>query len=73
VDRTGLEGCFDFDLQFAPDETTPRFFKPGLTDGPSSRPFLFEAMQEQLGLRLERSRGPGKFLVIEHIGRPSEN
>jgi uncharacterized protein (TIGR03435 family) len=59
VDRTGLTGEFDFDLQF--DET-------GVV-----RPPLFNALQEQLGLKLEPSRAPIETLVIDRVEKPSEN
>lgn len=71
VDRTGLAGQFDFVFQFAVDQTTPRFLRP--TSAPSSQPSVFQAIQDQLGLKLEPARGPGTFLVIDHIERPSEN
>jgi uncharacterized protein (TIGR03435 family) len=71
VDRTGLSGRYDFDLEFAPDEsvwggTVPRPEKSDL-------PGLFQAVQEQLGLRLEATKGPVEALIIKHIERPSEN
>lgn len=34
---------------------------------------IFSAIEQQLGLRLERTRAPGEFLVIDHVERPSEN
>jgi uncharacterized protein (TIGR03435 family) len=72
VDRTGLEGRFDFDLEFAIDET---LFGGALGRGPddTTKPSLFVALQEQLGLKLEATRGPVSALVIDHAERPSEN
>ena len=61
VDRTQLDGRFDIDLEWSPDQTA--------TDKPS----IFTAVQEQLGLKLESSRGPVDVIVIDHIERPSEN
>jgi uncharacterized protein (TIGR03435 family) len=59
LDRTGLLGAFDFVLEF---------------DGSGvSRPTVFAALQEQLGLRLQPSRAPAEVLVIERIQRPSPN
>jgi uncharacterized protein (TIGR03435 family) len=36
-------------------------------------PSLFTALQEQLGLKLERALGSEQTLVIDHIEKPSEN
>jgi uncharacterized protein (TIGR03435 family) len=60
VDRTGLSGVFDIDLEWTPEQTAE-------TTGPS----LFTAVQEQLGLKLEGARGPVAVLVIDHIERPA--
>jgi len=62
VDRTGLEGSFDFDLDF-----TPLAPATAATDAPS----IFTALDEQLGLRLEPGRGPVDVLVIESVARPA--
>jgi uncharacterized protein (TIGR03435 family) len=71
VDRTGLSGRYDFDLDFAPDDRLwgGAFPRPENSD----KPDLFEALQEQLGLRLEATKGPVDTLVIDRIERPSEN
>ena len=72
VDRTGLSGRYDFDLEFAPDETQfgGAFARP--TDDPT-RLDLSAAMQQQLGLRLEATKGPVDVLVVDDAERPSEN
>ena len=61
VDRTGVTGGFDINLEWAPDES------PGV--GPS----IFTALQEQLGLKLEPQKGAVDLLVIDHVERPSAN
>jgi uncharacterized protein (TIGR03435 family) len=61
LDRTGIAGEFDVDLEWTPDESSDT--------GPS----IFTALQEQLGLRLQSARGPVEMLVIDHVERPSEN
>ncbi len=72
VDKTGLAGRFDFDLEWTPEES--QFSGAGLKGTPeSTQPDLFTAIQQQLGLRLEATRGPIEVLVIDHVERPSEN
>lgn len=80
VDKTGLEGKYDFNLEWTPDESL-RAAGP-LGDGPprdaapvgdSSGPSIFTALQEQLGLKLESEKGPVEVLVIDHIEKASAN
>jgi uncharacterized protein (TIGR03435 family) len=72
VDKTGLPGRYDFDLEFTPDETQ---FSGMLGRPPSDAPLpgLFAAIQQQLGLRLEATKGPVDVLVVDRAERPSEN
>ena len=65
INRTGVAGLFNFLLEFAPDDAP--------ADDPAGAPSIFTALQQQLGLKLEASRGPGEFLVIDGVERPSEN
>jgi uncharacterized protein (TIGR03435 family) len=64
IDRTGLEGPFDFDLDFT------RTGAPAGATAPDGVP-LVTALQEQLGLRLEPQRGPVEVVVIDNIERPT--
>ena len=68
VDKTGLTGEFDFDL-----ETTfaPAAANAGAAD--TTAPSVFVALQEQLGLKLEPTRTTVKVLVIDAVSRPTEN
>jgi uncharacterized protein (TIGR03435 family) len=60
IDNTGLHGSYKVDLTWAADDQT-------------SGPSLFTAIQEQLGLKLEPTKGPVETLVIDHAEQPSEN
>jgi uncharacterized protein (TIGR03435 family) len=71
VDQTGLSGTYDFDLEWTPDESQFGGQLPLSTE--STKPSLFAAIQEQLGLRLTATRGPVAGLVIDRVERPSEN
>jgi uncharacterized protein (TIGR03435 family) len=59
VDKTGLAGAYDLELEFTPDQSPD-------TNGPS----LFTAMQEQLGLKLDSQRAPVDVLVIDNAQKP---
>jgi uncharacterized protein (TIGR03435 family) len=76
TDKTGVEGKFDFDLTWTPDEsqfTGMGIRVPATADNPNAPPALFTAIQEQLGLKLEPQKVPAEVLVIDHVERPSEN
>jgi uncharacterized protein (TIGR03435 family) len=62
VDHTGLVETFDVNLRWS-DDGSPS----------DDVPVLPTALQEQLGLRLQREQVPGEVLVIDHIERPTEN
>lgn len=81
IDRTELTGAYEVKLEWTPD--------PGQGAGPfgggpphnpeavggagGSGPTIFTALQEQLGLRLETSKGQVEILVIDNVSKPSEN
>ncbi len=67
VDRAGLTGLYDIDLQAA---LSP--LPPGAETDPNV-PTLFAALREQLGLRLTSETGPVDAFVVESVERPSEN
>jgi uncharacterized protein (TIGR03435 family) len=73
VDRTGLTGRYDFDLEWTPDESQFGGQVPAGAGDPPSKPDLFAALREQLGLRLEATKGPVQVLVIDQAKLPVEN
>lgn len=68
IDKTGLTGKYDLSLKWRPDN------QPA-SDGNSGDdlPGLFTALQEQLGLKLEPSKGPVDTLVVDHVEKPTAN
>jgi uncharacterized protein (TIGR03435 family) len=63
VNKTGLEGGYDFTLDYAPDGA----------DASDTRPSIFTALEEQLGLKLVPAKGPVDVIVIDHIERATAN
>ena len=72
VDRTGLAGNWDFELMFAPDpgRGAPPTGADAAPFDPNA-PSLFTALQEELGLKLEATKGPVEVLVIDSIQPPT--
>jgi uncharacterized protein (TIGR03435 family) len=68
IDKTNLSGKFDFKLTF-----DPRPLVGADSSKQSSVPDIFTALQEQLGLKLESTRGSVEVLVIDSVSKPSEN
>lgn len=63
IDQTALNGLYDIDLRFAPEDRID-----------STAPTLFTALQEQLGLRLDAKKLAVDVLVIDHAEKtPSGN
>jgi len=77
IDNTGYTDTFDAVMEWTPDAS----LRPGPGDDPSKPapssdtvgPSIFTALQEQLGLKLESSKGPVEVLVIDHVEKPSAN
>jgi len=69
IDRTGLTGGFDFDVQSA-ELATPTSGGAAADSGAAG---MFTAVEEQLGLKLESTRGPLEFVVIDTVDHPKEN
>jgi uncharacterized protein (TIGR03435 family) len=60
VDRTGLQGAFDVEIDWSSDTS-------------SDKPSIFTAVEEQLGLKLNFERNPVDVVVIDHVERPTED
>ena len=78
ADFTAVPGEFDFQLKWTSDEmqaTPPDAGDRQATAAPdaASGPSLFDALHEQLGLKLESRKVPAEVLVIDHAEKPSEN
>ena len=76
VDQTGLTGRYDLTVTFTPDDSLfhghpPAF--PKLADGVEPAPSLFEAIQQQLGLKLTPEKALVDVLAIDHVEKPSAN
>ena len=72
TDATGLTGRYDYTIFWsAPATTAALGINPGTEpDGPS----IFDAIQEQLGLKFEKKKLPAQVLVIDHVEKkPTEN
>jgi uncharacterized protein (TIGR03435 family) len=67
LDKTDLKGSYDFTLHWIDEKSgTP---ESADTSGPS----IFTALQEELGLKLDSTKGPVEILVIDRAAKPSEN
>jgi uncharacterized protein (TIGR03435 family) len=72
IDRTGLARSYNFTLSFMP-QLPPDGAKDSLPPELRDRPSIFDALKQQLGLKLEPQRGPVDHYVIDHVDKPSEN
>ena len=79
VVKTGLTGRYDFEMTFDPEvlmrlvSQTGRINIPPGSLPPSNAPSLLTALQEQLGLKLEATRGPIDVLIVDRAERPMAN
>jgi uncharacterized protein (TIGR03435 family) len=82
LDQTGLKGQYDISLQWTPEAGEGLMFggpgggpPPGDNPTPleATDPSIFTALQEQLGLKLDSTKGPVEIIVIDHVEQPSEN
>lgn len=83
-DATGLDGAWDLTLTFSmrpmmtglprPPEATPAAAAIPMASEPSDGYTIFEALEKELGLKLEKQKRKMPVIVIDHIEqRPTEN
>ena len=70
IDKTGLLGYYDYTLAYQPGLPLG-FDKDNLPVAMRDRPSIFDAVREQLGLKLEAQKGPVDYYVVEHVERPA--
>jgi len=84
LDKTGLKGFYDVNLQWLPEQVqgvafggadggAPRGDGAAAPVSDASAPSIFVAVQEQLGLKLESAKGPIDLIVVVHAEKPSDN
>jgi uncharacterized protein (TIGR03435 family) len=80
-DKTGLTGSYDFTIKYWQVMRAAPVSSEGGPDGqsvpaaaePAGGPGLMTAIQQQLGLKMESTKGPVEIVVIDHVERPSGN
>lgn len=85
VDRTGLTGRYDFECTFTPDDSQfnghpPQFPKQNNADSgtatdpaAAAAPSLYDALQQELGLKLAAEKTAVDVVSIDHVEKPSAN
>lgn len=81
IDKTGLSGKYDFDMEWAPEPGQGGLESIGLPPDPNFRPppvdpnlpSIFTAVQQQLGLRLDSAKASFDMVFIDSVEKPSEN
>jgi uncharacterized protein (TIGR03435 family) len=72
IDKTGIEGRYDLTLTWSPENNSASMVNAP-NEASALGPSIFTALREQLGLKLESTKGSVETLVIDHIEKPSEN
>ncbi len=71
LDATGIPGDFDFQLEWSQQQQGIAAKAPEANE--PAGPSIFTALQEQLGLKLESTKGPVEIIVVDHAEKPTEN
>jgi uncharacterized protein (TIGR03435 family) len=75
VDETGVAGRYDLTVTFMPDESQFNGHPPrsAPADGVEAALGLYDAVQQQLGMKLTQEKAPVDVVVIDHVEKPSAN
>jgi uncharacterized protein (TIGR03435 family) len=75
VNQTGIAGRYDMHVTFTPDLSmfNGRALKAQVEEGTEPAPDLYDAMEQQLGLKLAQEKTAVDVLVIDHVEKPSAN
>ena len=80
TNKPSIGGRFSFRLEFSASEATPKLLRSAggqggitATSFDPTAPSIFRATEDQLGLKIEPSKGFGEVLVIDSVQRPSKN
>ncbi len=75
TDKTGLTGKYRFTLTFAFSQGVGPVPAGGPTDAavPDDTPSIFDALEDQLGLKLQRGTGTVDVVIVDHVERPTPN
>jgi uncharacterized protein (TIGR03435 family) len=71
IDKTGLTGNFDINVEWSPDETLA--MQPDRMRGDNAGSSIFIVFREDLGLDFKAERGPVEILVIQRAEKPPGN
>jgi uncharacterized protein (TIGR03435 family) len=73
TDATGLTGKYDYTVSWSMRANIVALRGTPATDEPDG-PSIFDAVQDQLGLKIEKGKGPVQMLVVDHVEKkPTEN
>ena len=75
VDQTGITGKYDINVTFSPDESMFNGRVPPLPrqDGVEPAPTFLEAMQQQLGVKVDAQKTAVGVIAVDHVEKPTAN
>jgi uncharacterized protein (TIGR03435 family) len=82
VDKTGIQGRYDYQCTFTPDDSQfgghpppmPAQGNNGSTDtATAAAPSLYDALQQELGLKLSAEKTAVDVIAIDHVEKPTPN